>query len=174
MRWFTATVLLVTLVLGAACGDDDDGDAGGTDDNSSPETYLLAWKTIREDVNGRINQNSEDYPGGFNGDLEETKTSFVIYLDLFDEYIDRVGALDVPEELQALHDENLAANQGVATANHERGDLLAEATTYSEVDQIFGPDEEFSTAVARIVDSCLAYEAKSRDYGLDFALGCER
>ena len=77
------------------------------------------------------------YPGAFEGDLEDTKASFPIYVDLFDEFRERVGELDTPSSLQALVDDAIAADEVISAIHHQRAELLADATSYSDVDTIF-------------------------------------
>lgn len=114
---------------GRGCGDDDDDQGTGTptaaaqEGDGSPEAqFFVQWLAIHKDVNDRIATNSAAYPGAFEGDLDDTKTSFPIYVDLFDEFRERVVELDIPSSLQAVVDEVVAADEAISAIHHQRAD----------------------------------------------------
>lgn len=175
-RWFAVVLLIVGLVAAVACGDDDDDTATATlaQGDGSPEAqFFVQWVAIHKDVNDRIAANSAAYPGAFEGDLEDTKTSFPIYVDLFDEFRERVGELDTPSSLQTLVDDAIAADEAISAIHHRRADLLADATSYSEVDTIFADDAAFTTANRDATAACKALHTKGAEYGVTFDRGCE-
>jgi len=181
LRWMLAGLLLVGLLAAVSCGDDDDGaDSGGgptatlqQGDGSAEARFFAEWVAIHSDVNDRIDANSEDYSGAFNGDLEETKISFPIYVELFDEFGERAGALEVPDTLKQIVAESLAVDTETSVIHHARADRLADATTYAEVDEIFGDDPAFTALFARGRDACLDFQATGEEHGIEFERECD-
>lgn len=185
IRWIALGLAALMITGAVACGGDDDAATGtpaptGTTKataNKSPTAeitaYFAEFLRINTDARARLAQLDVTYPKAFKGDVQQTKDSFREYLTIFDETDDLDRALDVPAELRAVHDDVMAADEETSAISHERLDRLEDATTYAEVDVIFGEDQRFTDAVAHGDASCLALEAKAVEYGVDFDLPCE-
>ena len=177
-RWFALLLLFTCLATVTACGDDDDSASGtptvaAQEGDGSPEArYFVAWKAIHKDVNDRIAANSAAYPGAFEGDLEDTKASFPIYVDLFDEFRERVGELDTPSSLQAVVDDAVTADEAISAIHHQRAELLADATSYGEVEEIFADNRAFTAANNDSTAACEAFQAKGVEHGIAFEREC--
>lgn len=181
VRWLLAALLLAGSLLGVACGDDDDdgGDGGSptptlqAGDGSEEAQFLAQWVAIHDEIVDKIEANSAEYPGAFEGDLEETKVSFPIYLDLFDEFDERAAELDVPESLSEIVDEGFAIDADLSSIQHQRADLLEDATTYEAVDEIFGDDPEFTAISEAFVTWCEDFHAVGEEHDIVFDRECD-
>jgi hypothetical protein len=164
----------------AAC---DDGDrtstpGGGTD---SSRNYFEEALVISEDVNSRIGALKTTYPRGYldivdkaSFDLQQTKDAYEDYVGLYAEYLDRMGALDLPEALEQLHDRGLAANRDILAIHEARLELLLSAVSAADVEAVFfGSDDGFGTALEAADETCNEFRDAAIASGVEWDQPCQ-
>jgi len=169
--WLVCVLLAVVVVV--AC-DDDDEDTPSASPNPAIERYFSDYKAIGDDYSTRIVAVDETYPDAYKGNVQQTKDAFAAYVTLFDETDENYARLDVPAELDDLHQQLSDSNADISEINHRRLALLASATTAADVDAIFAEDPAYTDAVERGDTGCLALEEKAADYEIEFDLPCEK
>jgi hypothetical protein len=179
-RQFILGALFVATfaVLIVGCGDDDKTSSAG--DGAESREYFEQALAISQDVNSRIGSLKTTYPDGYldvadkaSFDLQQTRDSYQDYLQLYREYLDRNEALDPPEPLKQLHDENLSVNRDVNAINERRLEPLLAARSATDLEAAFAVDEEFNQAVVAADEVCNEFRDLALDSGVDWDQPCQ-
>jgi len=166
--------IFLLALAGVACGSDDGRPKEQV--KAALIAYFDKYLAVHQDVNGRIVALKSKYPKGYldladksAADLQQTKDSYRDYAALFDEFDDRVRALDAPAEVSDLVRQVLEADQALSAINHDRLAKLEAASSIADLEPIFAQDPAFTAAVDRTVELCasLIERAKQYDYKLD-------
>jgi len=160
--------VLGASAIGAGCGDAGDG-------SLSPEQYFQQVQAIWDDYDQQEAAMSRQFPAGF-GEPEATQKGFSAVTAIFREALGKQGDLDAPAGAQEAHQEFLAAGRVVLEASEDTADRLAEAESWSEVEELMSDlqqDSEIVAAADRFTDACFALEAIAHNNDIDVDLNCE-
>lgn len=179
IRLAVIAALSACLLTSLACGDDNDGASSGDDATPAPGAVSLAefFKELQgfsDDANAGIDELGVKYPDTFISDVQQTKDSYAEYVRIFEEYGSDRPDLVGPPEVQARWEESGDIDEQMNAIHHQRLDRLQDATMMDDVNEIFGPDEEYDSLVARNTEICIELEeiAQDNDNDIDYDVPC--
>jgi hypothetical protein len=146
-----------------------------TDGKLSLEQYFQQVQAIWDDYDEQEAAVSRQFPAGF-GEPEATQKGFSAVTAIFREALGKQDDLDPPAEAQEAHQEFLAAGRVVLEGCEDTADRLAEAESWSEVEELISDlleDPEIVAARDRFTDACFALEAIAHNNDIDVDLDCE-
>jgi hypothetical protein len=181
LRLLCITVIASLLLL-AACGDDDDGPDTASGPERTLEAYLQRLREIDADIATRAAVAQRDFRdaiGGLEGAVtdEEGNVALLIALtqdnrDFTQEFVDDVSPLNPPDEVGDQHEEVLDAARDLLTVYDETilpG--LEGATTFVGANEVF-LSGGFEEAQARLDAACNDIEAVATETGTELLLTC--
>ncbi len=169
-----ASAVAIGMVAGliGGCGADDQTPPAGN--GAESREYFERALAISQDINSRISALKTTYPDNYfdvadkaSFDLQQTRDSYQGYVQLYREYLDRNEALDPPEPLKEIHDENLSVNRDVNAINEARLEQLLDANSLADVEAVFEGDEAFDEALQAADKVCNDFRDRALVSGVE-------
>lgn len=92
---------------------------------------------------------------------------------MYADWLDRMRALDPPEAVKRLHDENISVNRNLYEVQEARGERLQAATSLPEVEAILTEDGGFSIAVESADRVCNDFRDQAVKSRVDWDQPCQ-
>lgn len=148
---------VAAITIAAACGDDGGG--------ATLEEYFAEVNRITAESDERIRDLAGDFSGEFEN-LEEARESYGGYVAVYDEFVQGIDALEPPSEAADAHTNFVATSKEIQELNKTRLESLEQAQDDAELEEIFGPDEEYTAALERQNDACVALRGLAEAKGI--------
>ena len=176
-RMITALALGAAMLGIAACGGDDNGGGdSGVREALTLVDYFSAYEDLSQTAERQFDSVAPDIADS-DPTLEESKPALVAFLeelrDITREFLAELEDIDPPDEVQALHEDSLAAGDDLVEAIDG---IIAEVEDFDSLSDIlgFGFDiPELNAAGERLDELCADLQKLADDEGIDVDLSCE-
>lgn len=162
-------MLLALGLIAAACG-------GGGGGELTLEEYFQRLDSSFEDADQRSGALQDEFPAAFQ-EIEATQDALNGFGEILRDILSELDGLNPPTEVEAAHEELLAAGAAFAGLFQEFTDRVAELDTLSEFEELAGEflaeDAEFAAADERFTDACLALQDIADQNNIAVDLACE-
>ena len=156
-------------IVAAAC--DDDGGGGGT---VTLEEFFVALQALDDDLEEKSTElDAEGEALGEDATVDEAVAIFRQQVELIEEFVNDLDALEAPPEAADLLEEAVSAGGEVVRLF---GELLDEAEGTETLDEFFGffeGETEAAAAFERFDQACLDLEQLAADNDITIDLNCE-
>lgn len=129
------------------------------------EEYYAEVNRITQESDERIRELTVDFSGGFEN-LEAAREVYPEYVEVYQDFVDGIEGLDAPTLVADAHRNFVATSKELQELNKARLDRLNEAQDDSALEEIFGADEEYTAAVERQNDACVALRRVAEGRGV--------
>ena len=165
-RLFLVAMSFAAIMIAAACGDESGG--------ATFDEYFADVSRITEEADKRIQELAGDFSGGFDN-LEAAKEVYPAYVAAYQDFVEGIDGLNPPPQAAEAHREFVVTSKELQELNKARLESLNAAQEDSALEEIFGADEEYSAAVKRQNDACIALRrvAEGRGVSVPGLANCE-
>jgi hypothetical protein len=165
-RLFLLAMSFAVIMIASACGEDG---GGGTF-----EEYFADVSRITGEADKRIQELASDFSGGFDS-LEAAKEVYPAYVAAYEDFVEGIDGLNPPPQAAEAHRAFVVTSKELQELNKARLESLNAAQEDSALEEIFGADEEYSAAVKRQNDACIALRkvAEGRGVSVPGLANCE-
>jgi hypothetical protein len=129
------------------------------------EEYFAEVSRITEESDERIQASAGEFSAGF-PDLQTAREVYARYTEDYQAFVEDIEALDPPALVVESHRNFVATSKELQALNIARLERLNEAQDESALGEIFAADEEYSAAVRRQNDACVALREHARGRGI--------
>ena len=129
------------------------------------EEYFAEVSRITEDADKRIQELTAESTGGFES-LEAAREIYPEYVEAYQDFVQRIDGLRAPALVVDAHRNFVATSKELQAINKDRLERLNEAQDDSELEEIFGVDEEYTAAVERQNDACVVLQRTAEGKGI--------